>query len=69
MSRDDETEAAAESSRSYCVFERDRVLPRPASRSSVMNDASFSPPRRATMPLAIMIGCGLGGIALLWWFA
>jgi hypothetical protein len=66
MSRDDEP--AAECSRSYCVFERDRVLPRPASRQAVMNDANLSPPRRAT-PLGIKIGFGVLAIALLWWFA
>lgn len=66
MSREDETEAAAESPRSYCVFERDSLLPRPASRMTVMNEANFSPRGRATASRAIIVGFGSLAVALLW---
>jgi hypothetical protein len=69
MNNDDETEAAAESSRSYCVFERDRALPRPTSRSALANDANLSPQDRGATRLAIKIGLGLSAVALLWWLA
>ena len=62
-------EEEEEPARSYCVFERDRMLPRPTPGRPLAADVDLAARSRAPMPMATKIGFALWGVAALWWFA
>lgn len=65
-----ENDTAEESaSRSYCVFERDRALPRPMPWRPLMSDAQSQDKPSVKTPMATKIGFALWGVSLVWWFA
>ncbi len=55
-----------ETSRSYCVFERDRDLPRPTPWRPLTAEAA--PPSRFARVVAIGIGVALFSVVTAWWF-
>lgn len=61
--------AEGDASRSFCVFERDRALPRPMPWRPLMTDAQSQDKTSVKTPMATKIGFALWGVALLWWFA
>lgn len=69
MSDRHKDDAEDEASRSYCVFERDRALPRPMSWRSPMTDAQSLDKASVKTPMATKIGFALWGVSLVWWFA
>lgn len=60
--------AEEDAPRSYCVFERDRILPRPTPRSPLMTDASTPQRTSVKTPIGTRIAFALWGVTLLWWF-
>lgn len=60
----DDAEDAAP--RSYCVFERDRDLPRPTPWNPLM--AERSRPKISASAITIAAAVMLGAAALAWWF-
>jgi hypothetical protein len=62
-------DAENDTSRSYCVFERDRALPRPTPWSPLMTDDPVQQRISVKTPMATKIGFALWGVTLLWWFA
>jgi len=65
--RDDDAETDA--SRSYCVFERDRDLPRPTPWKPLMTDAQSRDEASVKTPMAVKVGFALWSVTLAWWFA
>jgi FtsH-binding integral membrane protein len=58
-----------DAARSFCVFERDRALPRPMPWRPLMTDTQSQQKTSVKTPMATKIGFALWGVALLWWFA
>ena len=60
-------DAAADPPRSYCVFERDRDLPRPTPWSPLTAEATTRN-RAGRIVVAIVIGLALGAAVAAGWF-